>query len=68
MVPQKATYELQNKVFAYRIVDGKTKSTPLEVFRLNNGTEYVVESGLQPGDEIIAEGAGLLKEGVEVGK
>ena len=68
VVPQKATYELQSKVFAYRIVDGKTKSTPLEVFRLNNGTEYVVESGLQPGDEIIAEGAGLLKEGIEVGK
>lgn len=68
VVPQKATYELQNKVFAYRIVDGKTKSTPLEVYRLNNGTEYVVESGLQPGDEIIAEGAGLLKEGIEVKK
>ena len=32
----------------------------------NNGKEYVVESGLQVGEEIISEGAGLVKEGAEV--
>ena len=31
-----------------------------------HGMEYIVESGLSEGDVIIAEGAGLLKEGVEV--
>ncbi len=63
VIPQTATYELQDRVFTYRVVDGKTKSTPVEVNRLNNGTSYVVESGLQEGDIIISEGAGLLKEG-----
>ena len=66
VIPQEATYELQNRVFVYRVIEGKTKATPIEVFRLNNGKEYIVESGLNEGDVIIAEGAGLLKEGIEV--
>lgn len=66
VIPQEATYELQNRVFVYRVIDGKTKATPIEVFRLNNGKEYIVESGLNEGDVIIAEGAGLLKDGMEV--
>ncbi len=66
VIPQSATYELQNKVFVYKLVNNITASTPVEVFRLNNGTEYVVQEGLQPGDTIIAEGAGLLKNGMEI--
>ncbi|MGN0282726.1 MAG: efflux RND transporter periplasmic adaptor subunit [Prevotella sp.] len=61
VVPQGATYELQNKTFAYKMVNGKPQSTPVEVFRLNNGTDFVVEKGLKPGDVIVAEGAGLVK-------
>jgi len=66
VIPQSATLELQNKVFVYRIVDGKAKITPVEVNKLNNGKEYVVESGLKPGEVIIAEGAGLVRDGEEV--
>ena len=36
---------------------------PVKVFKLNNGTEYIVESGLNSGDVVIAEGAGLVREG-----
>ena len=66
VIPQTATYELQNRIFVYKVVDGKAKSAPIEVFRLNNGTEYIVESGLVPGDVIIAEGAGLVREGTVI--
>lgn len=66
VIPQGATYEVQNKVFVYKVVNGKTVSTPVTLFRLNNGTEYVVESGLASGDVIIAEGAGLVKDGAAV--
>ena len=66
VIPQEATYELQNRMFVYRVIDGKTKATPIEVFRLNNGKEYIVESGLNEGDVIIAEGAGLLRDGIEI--
>lgn len=65
-IPQTATYELQNKVFVYKVVDGKTVSTPITVYKVSDGRDYIVESGLQAGDVIISEGAGLLKEGIEV--
>lgn len=67
VIPQGATYELQNKTFVYKVVDGKAQSVPVTLFRLTGGTEYVVESGLKAGDVIIAEGAGLVKEGAAVG-
>ena len=66
VIPQEATYELQNRTFVYRVVDGKTKATPVTLFPENNGKEYIVEEGLNEGDIIIAEGAGLLKDGIEV--
>ena len=66
VIPQEATYELQNRSFVYKVVNGRTKATPIVLFPQNNGREYIVEQGLSVGDTIIAEGAGLLKEGVEV--
>lgn len=66
VIPQAATYELQNKVFVYKVIDGKTVSTPIQVEEINDGKEYIVESGLHPGDVIISQGAGLLKDGMEV--
>ena len=33
----------------------------------DNGKEYIVEAGLTTGDVIIAEGAGLLRDGMTVG-
>ena len=68
VIPQEATYELQNRTFVYRVIDGKTKATPVTLFPQNNGKEYIVEEGLSAGETIIAEGAGLLKEGIEVKK
>jgi len=66
VIPQEATYELQNRIFVYRVIDGKTKATVLTLYPHNNGQEYIVEEGLSVGDTIIAEGAGLLREGIEV--
>lgn len=66
VVPQGATYELQDKVFAYRVINGSAVSTPIEVFEINDGKEYIVKSGLRKGDVIVSEGAGLLKDGTVV--
>ena len=66
VIPQEATYELQNRIFVYKVVKGKTKAQEVEVSRQNNGREYIVVKGLEVGDTIVAEGAGLLKEGVEI--
>jgi membrane fusion protein (multidrug efflux system) len=62
VIPQNITFETQDRVFVYKYVDGKTKSTPVEVTRVNGGQEYIVESGLQQGDVIVAEGVGLLRD------
>ena len=66
VIPQSATYELQDRIFVYKVVEGRAVSTLIEVLPQNNGTEYIVESGLQEGDVIVAEGAGLIREGTVV--
>ena len=66
VIPQEATYEIQDKVYVYKVIDGKTVSTIIEVEPQNNGKEYVVTSGLQDGDVIIAKGAGFVQEGERV--
>ena len=66
VIPQSATYELQNKVFVWKVVDGKTQSAPITVYKYNDGQNYIVLSGLTAGDVIIAEGAGLQHEGIAV--
>ena len=63
VVPKEATYEIQDKIFVYRVTDGKATSTPVTVFPVDNGKEYIIEQGLKAGDVIVAEGAGLLQEG-----
>ena len=66
VIPQEATFEIQDKVFVYRIVDGKATSVQVQVYPISDGKEYVVENGLSKGDIIIAEGAGLVREGTPV--
>ena len=65
-VPQAATFELQNKVYVYKVVDGKAQSAPVSVTRVNGGQEYIVDDRLQAGDVIVAEGVGLLREGTPI--
>ena len=48
------------------MVDGKAVSTMITVFGINDGKEYIVESGLSEGDTIVATGAGLLRDGTLV--
>jgi membrane fusion protein (multidrug efflux system) len=67
IIPQSATYELQDKLFAVVVgKDGKTKSTNISILDNNAGNYYVVTSGLQVGDQIVLEGVGTLKDGTEI--
>ena len=66
VIPQSATYELQDRVFVYKVVDGKASSTEIRIAPQNNGVEYIVTGGLEVGDIIVAEGAGLIKEGTPI--
>ena len=66
VIPKAATFELQNRVFVYRVLADTCSATPVEVAKLNDGSTYIVESGLAAGDCIVADGAGLVKEGTKV--
>ena len=66
VIPQAATYELQDRVFVYKVVDGKASATEILIAPQNNGVEYIVTKGLEVGDIIVAEGAGLIKEGTPI--
>lgn len=66
VIPQAATFEIQDKVYIYKVVDGKAQSSPVSVTRVNGGQEYIVDSGLKEGDVIVAEGVGLLREGTPI--
>ena len=66
VVPMTATVELQDKIIAYRLKNGKAEAAYLTVDRLNDGNNYIVKDGLAVGDTIISEGVGLVKEGMSV--
>ena len=66
VIPQEATFDIQDKIFVFKVENGLTKQTPIEIMPYHDGHNFVVTGGLKVGDVIIAEGAGLLKEGIEV--
>ncbi|SEO65561.1 membrane fusion protein, multidrug efflux system [Flavobacterium sp. CF108] len=67
IVPQSATFELQDKIFAVVLgKDGKTKNANITVLENTTNNYYVVTSGLKAGDEIVLEGVAALKEGSEI--
>jgi len=66
VIPQSVTYEIQDKLFAYKLVKGKASATQLSVEKIHDGKQYIVRSGLQQGDTIVSEGVGLIQDGMEI--
>ncbi|HIY87601.1 MAG TPA: efflux RND transporter periplasmic adaptor subunit [Candidatus Bacteroides pullicola] len=66
VIPQEATVKQQDKILVYKVVDGKATSTLIQVADVNDGRTYIVTDGLSVGDEIVAKGAGLIREGMQV--
>jgi len=61
VVPQEATYEQQGSIYVYKVgEDGMATSTKIET-TAEVGNLYVVASGLQKGDKIVAKGANKLR-------
>ena len=66
-IPQSATVEIQDKKFVYVLQpDNTVKYTEIKIFNLDNGKEYLVTSGLNPGDKIVIEGVQSLKDGQSI--
>lgn len=67
VVPQTATYEIQDKKFVYVLQkDGTVKSTEVEVLDVNDGKNYIVTAGLKSGDQIALENVSTMKDGQKI--
>ncbi len=67
LVPQKATYEIQDKKFVYLVTDSATVvSTEIKIASIDDGKSYLVESGLKAGDRIVSSGVSSLKDGMKI--
>ncbi len=68
IIPQKTTYELQDKKFVFVVTDSSTVvSTEIKVLPQSDGQQYIVSSGLKPGDRIVAEGVGTsVRNGMKI--
>ena len=66
VIPQSATYEIQDKTYVFLVKNGSAQSKIIDIFPLSNGKEYVVQGGLAAGDTIVAAGVGLLRDGSPV--
>lgn len=66
VIPQSATFEVQDKNYAYKYNGGKAKAVLINVLEITNGREFIVTNGLSQNDTIVVEGVGMLKDGAKV--
>lgn len=65
VIPCIATYEVQDRVYVYTVVEGKATSKMVQVVKYD-GQNYIVKSGLEPGEVILTEGVAMMREGTPV--
>lgn len=68
LIPQNATTEIQDVKYAYVVNDSnKVVSKPIQVLSNNDGKNYVVTEGLEPGQKVAVEGVGVIvRDGVVI--
>lgn len=60
VIPQKATFELQNLRYVYTLNDSNfTVTTPITVHPYSDGKTFIVTDGLKAGDRVVTEGVGI---------
>ena len=67
VIPSTAAVQTQDKYRVWLVGnDGIAHQQQVDILPQNNGKEYIVTGGLQGGEEIVAEGAGMVSEGQDV--
>ena len=64
--PQSATVEIQDKKFVYKVENGVATSQNITVSPQSDGKNFIVTAGLTPGEVIVTEGVGLMREGTPI--
>jgi membrane fusion protein (multidrug efflux system) len=66
VIPQEATYELQDKMFVFVLGDSnKVVNTSVQV-AARAGNYYLVENGIKAGDKIVFSGVDKLSDGAKI--
>jgi membrane fusion protein, multidrug efflux system len=65
-IPQQAVQELQGLKSVYVVTPNNTAQTRQIVADYRTGNDWVVKSGLQPGEMVVVEGAAKLKPNIPV--
>ena len=66
LVPQKATYDIQDKKMIFTVDSVNTvHATNIKVLN-NTSDNFIVDSGLNEGDKIVLDGVGKMKDGDQI--
>ena len=64
VIPQSATYELQNKYFVYRVDSAnKVVAVAIDPVPTDDGKSFLIKKGINRDDRIVVEGINSLKNG-----
>lgn len=67
IIPQRTTYEIQGKKFVYHIgADSTLVPKEVKVRPVPGGQNYIVDEGLNAGENILLEGVGILTAGTKI--
>jgi membrane fusion protein (multidrug efflux system) len=67
VIPQSATYELQNKIFVYTVDSvNKVSAVAIDPLPSDNGQSFFVTKGIKPGGRIVVAGINSLKNGMTI--
>ena len=67
VVPQSAVVRLQDKSLVYKVkADSTATAVDVTTEDTGNGKEFIITSGLKPGDMIVTDGANNVTEGQQV--
>lgn len=66
IVPQKATFEIQDKTYVYVVDDQNQVRMQSITPRLRFSHFYIIEDGVQSGDKVVYEGMQNMKEGMKI--
>jgi membrane fusion protein (multidrug efflux system) len=63
LIPQKATFEMQDRLFAFVVGEDRKASMRRITTRGRIGEDFVVESGVSVNDTLVTEGVQYISEG-----
>jgi len=66
VIPQKATFQQQDKVLVYTVQDNSVVQKVISVVPTPDGKSYAVTDGLKEGERVVLDGIATLTDGKEI--